>query len=77
MNGNVTEMTLNEIKLAGIDALARELGPYGLIRFLKQFESGRGDYTKERERWLPKDMETAIAGIKDLQANKGEKKAGD
>jgi hypothetical protein len=49
---NVTTMTLNEIRHIGLEALSRELGPVGLIRFLQQFETGRGDYTRERHAWL-------------------------
>jgi len=45
-------MTLDEIRNAGIRALARELGPTGMVRFLQQFETGDGDYTAERVEWL-------------------------
>jgi hypothetical protein len=45
-------MTLAQIQNKGLDLLARELGPVGLIRFLQQFESGFGDYTAERDEWL-------------------------
>lgn len=47
-------MTLEHIRLNGLNALARELGPTGMIRFLQQFETGHGDYSRERHRWLPK-----------------------
>ena len=40
--------TLAELRRAGIDALARALGPVGMARFLQQFDSGQGDYTTER-----------------------------
>ena len=45
-------MTLEQVRAAGLKALARELGPVGLIRFLQQFETGSGDYSTERHRWL-------------------------
>jgi hypothetical protein len=45
-------MTLEQIRLAGLKALFRDLGPVGLVRFLQQFETGHGDYTAERHRWL-------------------------
>ena len=48
----VKTMTLEEIRLVGLEALARELGPVGLVRFLQQFESGHGDYSVERQQWL-------------------------
>lgn len=28
------------------------LGPVDVVRFLQQFDTGRGDYTEERKRWL-------------------------
>lgn len=45
-------MSLNEIRKAGIEALAQALGPVGMARFLHQFDTGLGNYTKEREQWL-------------------------
>jgi hypothetical protein len=45
-------MPLEEIRRAGLDALARELGPVGMVRFLQQFENGSGDYTAERAELL-------------------------
>jgi hypothetical protein len=47
-------MTLSEIRSLGFEALLRELGPAGTIRFLQQYETGRGDYTRGRRKWLPK-----------------------
>ena len=47
-------LTLYEIRTIGFDALLRELGPAGAIRFIQQYESGRGDYTRDRKRTLPK-----------------------
>lgn len=41
--------TLEEIRRAGVEALRRELGAVGMVRFLQQFEMGHGDYTAERE----------------------------
>jgi len=45
-------ITLEEVRLRGLRALSRDLGPVGLVRFLQQFETGYGDYTAERHRWL-------------------------
>lgn len=50
-------MTLEQIHADGLQALARELGPVGVVRFLQQFEEGRGDYTAERWQWLPADLD--------------------
>jgi hypothetical protein len=49
---NATMLSLEEIRLTGLKALSRELGPVGLVRFLQQFETGYGDYTAERHTWL-------------------------
>ena len=48
----IMEMNLVEIRKKGIEALNNALGPVGMVRFLHQYESGTGDYTKEREVWL-------------------------
>ena len=49
-----THLTLNEIRAIGFEALVRELGPAGTIRFIQQYETGRGDYRRDRRKWLPK-----------------------
>lgn len=40
------EMNPVEIRKKGLEALNNALGLIGMIRFLQQFESGSGDYTK-------------------------------
>ena len=52
---DVSVMTLEEIRLAGLQALSRDLGAVGLVRFLQQFETGSGDYTTARYHWLGGD----------------------
>jgi len=54
-------MTLEEIRLSGLEALARELGPVGMVRFLQQFETGHGNYSKERYQWLGKQDVRSLA----------------
>jgi len=51
---SVKTMTLEQIRLVGLEALAHELGPVGMVRFLQQFETGHGDYSVERHEWLDK-----------------------
>ena len=46
-------MTPAELRAAGMAALVRELGPAGALRFLREFDAGAGDYTADREQWLP------------------------
>ena len=69
---NTGTMTLDQIRIEGLKALERHLGPEGMIRFLQQFETGRGDYTKERHKWL-KDtsVETLAKKIVKQRTNKG------
>ncbi len=53
------------IRKLGLDALAKALGPIGMVRFLQQFETGVGDYTKDRALWLKDiDVKTAVEEIK-------------
>ena len=49
-------MSPADIRKVGLEAVAKKLGPVGMVRFLQQFETGYGDYTKERLQWL-KDMD--------------------
>lgn len=49
---NVQTMTPQEIRAAGIEALSRELGFVGMVRFMQQFDMGQGDYSKDRHAWL-------------------------
>ncbi len=56
------EMTPAQICQSGLEALARELGPVGMARFLQQFENGSGDYSVQRHEWLDGlDVETIVA----------------
>ncbi len=56
-------LTLDEIRQKGLDALRRELGPAGMIRFLQQFETGSGNYAKTRQTWVE---ETSLDQIRTL-----------
>lgn len=44
--------TLNEVRIRGLAALMKELGPVDFVRFMQQFENGKGDYTADRAQWL-------------------------
>ena len=61
MKTNAETMTLEEIRRAGLEALDRELGPVGMVRFLKQFQRGHGDYTRDRFNWLGDEDADTIA----------------
>ncbi|MFZ5879174.1 MAG: hypothetical protein ACOY0R_07380 [Chloroflexota bacterium] len=49
---NIQAMTPQQIRVAGLEALSRELGVIGMIRFMQQFEMGQGDYSNDRHQWL-------------------------
>lgn len=58
------------LRKAGLAAISKELGPLGLVRFLQQFETGSGDYTKERQQWLEKmDIKDIVSAIKHRRPN--------
>jgi hypothetical protein len=44
--------SLPEIRDEGFEALMERLGPADALRFMHQYDAGRGDYTKERGSWL-------------------------
>lgn len=69
---NIRDMTPEEIRNAGLEALERELGVLGMVRFLQQFEKGSGDYTKERYDWLrDEDAENLIREVEQRQQRSG------
>lgn len=45
-------LTPQDIRREGFRALLERLGPVGAIRFIQQYDAGRGDYTAERKSWL-------------------------
>lgn len=49
---NIQTMTPQQIRVAGLEALSRELGLVGMIRFMQQFEIGQGNYSIDRHKWL-------------------------
>ena len=56
---NALKMTANQIHELGIEALLQKLGPVGTIRFLHQYETGKGNYSIDRKQWLTvPDVET-------------------
>lgn len=51
----------HQIKLLGLQAVKRELGVMGFIRFIQQFEMGEGNYTEDRRIWQSKYTVKTIA----------------
>ena len=52
MNGNTAINFRNPtaVRRAGMSALKKELGTVGLTYFLRQFSTGHGNYTAERDK---------------------------
>ncbi len=44
--------TLDEVRQQGLAALEERLGRADTIRFLQQFETGSGDYARQRHDWV-------------------------
>jgi len=64
----VSTQTMNPavLRKTGLEAVAKAVGPLGLVRFLQQFETGAGDYTREREKCLKGlAIEDVVSEIKD------------
>ena len=62
-NPNSRTLSPNELRQIGIDALIKNLGPLGMVRFIQQFDTGRGDYTKERAALLDSVSLDKITGL--------------
>lgn len=68
---NIQTLSPGIIRKIGLEALAKALGPIGMVRFLQQFEVGVGNYTKERARWLKDiDIKTIVEEIKNRRKAK-------
>jgi len=46
------QRTLDEVRQEGLEALRERLGRADMIRFLQQFETGDGDYARQRHAWV-------------------------
>lgn len=55
--------TLHQIQQEGLEVLVEKLGPDDAIRFLQIYETGSGDWTKDRKKILEKDPDTIIKSI--------------
>jgi hypothetical protein len=47
----VQEMTDEQFERYTLELLQKELGPYGMARFLRTFRRGHVDYTRDRRKW--------------------------
>ena len=49
---NVEIRPISEINQQATELLVREIGIVDALRFFSQFNTGTGNYTKERNQWL-------------------------
>lgn len=55
-----------ELRRQGFAALVAALGWVNAVRFIQQYESGQGDYSRDRDQFLPNwDVETIVQKMKD------------
>lgn len=64
--------TPHQVARLGFDALVEKLGPSDAVRFILQYESGKGDYTKERKKLFGHKSVAAI--IEEMRAAPAHKK---
>lgn len=55
--------TLHQIPQERLDVLVEKLGPDDAIRFLQIYESGSGDWTKDRKKYLDTDPDKILNRI--------------
>jgi hypothetical protein len=48
----VSELSEEEFERRTLAVIHREFGPGGVARFISDFRSGKGDYTRDRHQWL-------------------------
>ncbi len=49
---NIEAKPVSEITRRATEILFQRMGVIDTLRFLNQFSTGQGDYTKERDAWL-------------------------
>ena len=58
----------SELRQAGFRALTDALGWVNAVRFIRQYDSGAGNYTEERQALLPDwDAATLVRRARELQ----------
>ncbi|MBO4628755.1 MAG: hypothetical protein J5687_02265 [Treponema sp.] len=53
-----------QIRTLGLDALKNALGVVGATRFLQQYDTGYGDYTKEKYTFAEEEAESVYEQLK-------------
>ena len=61
----MSDLTFYELALS---VILKQLGPVGMMRFIRIRRPGTGDYTAERHQWLDKlDRKTILEGIQEVE----------
>jgi hypothetical protein len=64
----IPDLTIEDVRDAGLAALFDALGPANTLRFLQIFQSGAGDYTRERHAWLDAlSLDEIMADVREIQ----------
>lgn len=66
--------TISEVRKEGTQVLTKTLGPVDMARFIQSFETGSGDYTKERHEWLPENLNDVKDSLIERQKKRKVKK---
>lgn len=59
--------TISEVRREGIEALSKALGPVDMARFISSYDTGAGDYTRDRLQWLPTERDEIVANLLERQ----------
>jgi len=67
------QMSPEELCRRGLEALKRELGVIGMVRFLQQFDRGQGDYAVDRHAWQDQlTVEDVLAQMEQKRREEGQ-----
>lgn len=70
------DMPTAELLDRGYRVLLQELGPAGFIRFVQHFRPGIGDYTAERQAWLPDSVDEIFRMLESRKKDQSEADSG-
>ena len=73
VNNSIDFRNATLVRRVGLSALKKELGTVGMTYFIRQFNTGQGDYTAERDQLLEGiTLNDVIKNVRELDARKTE-----